>query len=62
MDMKASLDGAGVVEQEPDLRQAAGQASSNLPFTLSDLRARANRVVAHRRLHGVPPQRAGHPP
>ena len=44
LDMKASLDGAGVVEQDPALRQAAGQAFYNTcRFTLSDLRARANR-------------------
>ena len=44
LDMKASLDGAGVVEQDPALRQAAGQAFYNTSrFTLSDLRARANR-------------------
>ena len=42
--MKASLDGAGVVEQDPALRQAAGQAFYNTSrFTLSELRARANR-------------------
>ena len=44
LDMKESLDGAGVVEQDPALRQAAGQAFYNTSrFTLSDLRARANR-------------------
>ena len=44
LDMKASLDRAGVVEQDPALRQAAGQAFYNTSrFTLSDLRARANR-------------------
>ena len=44
LDMKASLDAAGVVEQDPALRQAAGQAFYNTSrFTLSDLRARANR-------------------
>ena len=42
-DMKASLDEAGVVEQGAALRQAAGQAFYNVsPFTLRDLRARAN--------------------
>ncbi len=42
--MKASLDAAGVVEQDPALRQAAGQAFYNTSmFTLRDLRARANR-------------------
>ena len=42
--MKATLDGAGVVEQDPALRQAAGQAFYNTSqFTLRDLRARASR-------------------
>ena len=42
--MKASLDAAGVVEQDPALRQAAGQAFYNTSkFTLRDLRARASR-------------------
>ena len=44
LDMKAALDDAGVVEQDAALRQAAGQAFYNTSrFTLSDLRARANR-------------------
>ena len=44
LDMKAALDAAGVVEQDAALRQAAGQAFHNTSrFTLSDLRARANR-------------------
>ena len=44
LDMKASLDRAGVVEQDAALRQAAGQAFYNTSrFTLKDLRARANR-------------------
>ena len=44
LDMKATLDDAGVVEQDAALRQAAGQAFYNTSrFTLSDLRARANR-------------------
>ena len=44
LDMKAALDAAGVVEQDAALRQAAGQAFYNTSrFTLSDLRARANR-------------------
>ena len=42
LDMKATLDEAGVVEQDGALRQAAGQAFYNVsPFTLSDLRARS---------------------
>ena len=44
LDMKAVLDQAGVVEQDPALRQAAGQAFYNTSkFTLRDLRARASR-------------------
>ena len=44
LDMKATLDTAGVVEQDPALRQAAGQAFYNTSqFTLRDLRARASR-------------------
>ena len=42
--MKASLDAAGVVEQDPALRQAADQAFYNTSkFTLRDLRARTSR-------------------
>ena len=44
LDMKATLDEAGVVEQDAALRQAAGQAFYNASrFTLRDLRARASR-------------------
>ena len=44
LDMRASLDAAGVVEQDPALRQAAGQAFYNTSqFTLRDLRSRASR-------------------
>ena len=44
LDMKATLNAAGVVEQDAARRQAAGQAFYNTSrFTLSDLRARANR-------------------
>ena len=43
LNMKASLDAAGVIEQDAALRQAAGQAFYNAsPFTLRDLRARSN--------------------
>ncbi len=43
LDMKARLDKAGIANQEQGLRQAAGQAFYNTsPFTLRDLRARAN--------------------
>ena len=44
LDMKTSLDEAGVVEQDPALRQAAGQAFYNTSkFTMRDLKSRANR-------------------
>ena len=44
LDAKALLDEAGVVEQDPALRQAAGQAFYNTSkFTLRDLRSRASR-------------------
>src|SRR3954449_1277673 len=43
LDMKASLDKAGIVHQDQALRQAAEQAFYNTSrFTLRDLRARAN--------------------
>jgi type I restriction enzyme M protein len=43
LDMKASLDRAGIIEQDRALRQAAGQAFYNTSrFTLRDLRARAS--------------------
>ncbi len=43
LDMKASLDVAGIVHQDQALRQAAGQAFYNTSkFTLRDLRARAS--------------------
>jgi len=44
LEMKATLDSAGIVEQDGALRQAAGQAFYNTSkFTMRDLRARANR-------------------
>ena len=44
LDMKASLDAAGIVHQDEALRAAAGQAFYNTSkFTLRDLRARASR-------------------
>ena len=44
IDMKAKLDKAGVVEQDPALRQAAGEAFYNTSkFTMRDLKSRANR-------------------
>ncbi len=44
LEMKATLDDAGVIEQDATLRQVAGEAFYNTSkFTLSDLRARANR-------------------
>jgi len=43
LDMKASLDAAGITNQDHALRQAAGQAFYNTArFTLRDLKARAN--------------------
>jgi type I restriction enzyme M protein len=43
LDMKASLDEASIVHQDPALRQAAGQAFYNTSkFTLRDLRSRAS--------------------
>jgi type I restriction enzyme M protein len=43
LDMKASLDKAGITNQDAALRQAAGQAFYNTSrFTLRDLKARAN--------------------
>src|SRR4030067_865212 len=43
LDMKASLDKAGIVHQDQALRQAAGQAFYNTSkFTLRDLKARAS--------------------
>src|SRR5438552_8584061 len=43
LDLRASLDKAGIVHQDQALRQAAGQAFYNTStFTLRDLRARAN--------------------
>ncbi len=43
LEMKASLDEAGIVHQDQALRQAAGQAFYNTSkFTLRDLRARAS--------------------
>ena len=44
LDMKETLDKAGVVEQDAALRQVAGQAFYNTSrFTMRDLRARASR-------------------
>jgi type I restriction enzyme M protein len=44
LDMKATLDMAGIVEQDAALRQAAGQAFYNTSkFTLRDLKSRASR-------------------
>ncbi|RIH86105.1 putative type I restriction enzymeP M protein [Meiothermus luteus] len=44
LEMKASLDKAGIVHQDAALRQAAGQAFYNTsPFTLRDLKARSSR-------------------
>ncbi|ATY86001.1 restriction endonuclease subunit S [Kyrpidia spormannii] len=44
LEMKASLDKAGITHQDAALRRAAGQAFYNTsPFTLRDLKARASR-------------------
>jgi type I restriction enzyme M protein len=44
LDMKASLDKAGITNQDAALRRAAGQAFYNTsPFTLRDLKTRASR-------------------
>ncbi|MBT5269084.1 MAG: SAM-dependent DNA methyltransferase [Candidatus Marinimicrobia bacterium] len=44
LDMKKSLDSSGIVDQDPALRQTAGQAFYNTSkFTMRDLKARANR-------------------
>ena len=44
LDMKATLDTAGIVEQDAALRQASGQAFYNTSrYTLRDLKSRANR-------------------
>ena len=52
LDMKASLDRAGIANQDAALRQASGQAFYNAsPFTLRDLRARASQQ--HRQSIGV---------
>ena len=43
LDMKASLDAQGIVEQDLALRSAAGQAFYNTSkFTMRDLKSRAN--------------------
>lgn len=44
LEMKAKLDAAGITNQDPALRKAAGQAFYNTsPYTLRDLKARGNR-------------------
>ena len=65
LDMKSSLDMVGVVEQDPALRQAAGQAFYNTSkFTLRDLRSPRQPPAAHGRLPSLPrrlfSQRPGH--
>ena len=46
LEMKESLDAAGVIEQDAALRQASGHAFYNVsPFTLNDLRSRATRQL-----------------
>ena len=66
LDMKASLDAAGVVEQDPALRQAAGQAFYNTSkFTLARPESPRQPPAAYGRLRSLPgwvlAQRAGHP-
>ena len=66
LDMKASLDKAGIVNQDAALRQAAGQAFYNTSkFTLRDLQVPRQPAAAQGRLRGLPrrllAQRAGHP-
>lgn len=44
LEMKTKLDAAGITNQDPALRKAAGQAFYNTsPYTLRDLKARGNR-------------------
>ena len=51
LDMKATLDSAGIVHQDQALRQAAGQAFYNTSrFTLRDLRNRASQQQLQSRL------------
>ena len=51
LDMKASLDKAGITNQDQALRQAAGQAFYNTSkFTLRDLKARSIRLAC---THGL---------
>ena len=58
LEMKAALDAAGVVEQDAALRSAAGQAFYNTsPFSLTELRARANRRQFSRYFYRPPPLR-----
>ena len=66
LDMKTTLDAAGVVEQDPALRQAAGQAFYNTSkFTLARPARPRQPAAAQGRLRGLPrrllAQRAGHP-
>src|SRR6195256_6320134 len=45
LEMKATLDGAGITNQDPALREAAGQAFYNSSkFTLRDLRLRTSQA------------------
>ena len=66
LDLKATLDKAGVIEQDQALRAASAQDFYNTSmFTLRDLRARASqqqlRADFEAYLDGFFPQRAGHP-
>ena len=66
LDMKASLDKAGIVNQDQALRQAAGQAFYNTSkFTLRDLQGPRQPAAAQGRLRGLSrwllAERPGHP-
>ena len=55
LEMKATLDAVGVVEQDSSLRPAAGQDFYNTSkFTLRDLRSRANRQQLTADFRGLP--------
>ncbi len=65
LDMKASLDKAGIVHQDQALRQAAGQAFYNTSkFTLRDPQGPGQPAAAQGRLRGLPgrflAERPGH--
>ncbi len=66
LEMKETLDAAGIANQDAALRQAAGQAFYNTSrFTLRDLKSRAKSSTAQGRFRGLSrrllAQRAGDP-